>query len=70
MVTEIEPGITHDETAAPMETPAPFLAAIAALAILIIGGLMATEFIYTAQHPVTVAHTPASQAAPVAPPAG
>lgn len=49
----------------PMQSPAPFLAALAAFAILLLGGLMATDFIWTAQHPVTVAHTSSSTAAPV-----
>lgn len=49
----------------PMQSPAPILAAVAAIAILVLTGLMATEFIWSAQHPVAVAHTPA--AAPAKP---
>jgi hypothetical protein len=48
-----------------MSSPAPVLAVVAAAAILLLTGLMATDFIWTAQHPLTVAHTPASTAAPV-----
>jgi len=70
MVTENETGIAHAETSQPMESPGPILAVVAAIAILVIGGLMATEFIWTASHPVTVAHAPAAHTAPAAPPAG
>lgn len=48
----------------PMSSPAPVLAVVAAIAILVLGGLMATDFIWSASHPVTVAHTPASTTAP------
>ncbi len=62
MVTESTTGITHPEPAHPMESPGPILAVVAAVAILLLGGLMATDFIWTAQHPVTTAHAPAAHA--------
>ncbi|HPN04727.1 MAG TPA: hypothetical protein PK050_02890 [Hyphomonadaceae bacterium] len=40
-----------------MSSPAPVLAFVAAVAIIVLTGLMATEFIWAAQHPVAVAHT-------------
>lgn len=59
------PGVAHTEIADPMSSPAPFLAVVAGIAILVLGGLMATDFIWSTSHPVTIAHTPASTAAPV-----
>jgi hypothetical protein len=40
-----------------MSSPAPVLAFVAAVAIIVLTGLMATDFIWTAQHPVAVTHT-------------
>ena len=66
MAVETQTGTTHAETEHPMESPGPILAVVAAIAILVLGGLMATDFIWTAQHPVTTAHAPTHQAPPPA----
>lgn len=68
MLNDNAPGITHDETAHPMESAAPVIGAIAALGILAVAGFTALEFFYSGAKPVTVAHT--TQPAPTPPPAG
>ncbi len=63
MDTDNQPGITHDETAHPMETAAPIIAGIAILAV---AGFTTLEFFLSGAKPAAIAHT---QPAPT-PPAG
>ncbi|HOY79908.1 MAG TPA: hypothetical protein PLN33_19000 [Hyphomonadaceae bacterium] len=53
----MQPSTDHPHVDPPMSSPAPVLAFVAAVAIIVLTGLMATEFIWAAQHPVAVAHT-------------
>jgi hypothetical protein len=54
-----------EEPAHPMSSPAPVLAVIAALAILLLGGLMLIDAFWQASGPVTVA-TPSTPIPPQA----